>query len=309
MTNPTSQNWPRVLTQSLALCLALFSPSIWADWEPFTLEHGNIVIEVEVAGRPARAILDSGASVNMIRGEIVEEHGREFKTSGQVEMQGVYGKQKVPMYSDIPIKMFGADVVLNDAVSIPDLGVEILVGGGFFRNAIVQIDYPKSRIRRLSEKAVDMKKHANVPMKRIRGSRFPAIQVEHNGVEAWLLFDTGNSGGMLVKRRFATDSGWLNEQTEVTQKMAAGIFETADVLNFHLDSFRVGPYELDNVSIYVPVEDNTNDFGQYFRERTIGTRIKKGVQAKGIVGYDVFKHFIVTIDYMHYLVNFYAPGS
>jgi len=298
----------RTLTIALVLCLALSNQLVWAEWEPFTLRNGHIVIDVEIAGHAAKAILDSGASANMIRSDFVEEYGQDFTKSGKSEMRGVYGKKKLQMYSNIPIKLFGSDIKLNDAASGPNYGAELLLGGGFFQNTIVQIDYPNSRIRRLGKKDVDMKKHANVPMKRVRGSRFPAIQVEHNGVKVWLIFDTGNSGGVFLKRSFAAENGWLNEQTDVSQQMGFGIFESGTILNFHLDSFKIGPYELDNVSVNVPTQDHLSDFGRYFTEASTGTRIKKGVQAKGLIGYDVLKHFVVTIDYMGYSVNLYAPS-
>ena len=109
-----------------------------------------------------------------------------------------------------------------------------------------------------------------------------------------------------MKRSFATESGWLNAQTDTKQLMGFGLFESNTILNFRLDALTIGPYKLDNVSVNVPIQDNARDFGKYFNGSS-GSRIKKGVKAKGLIGYDVLKHFIITIDYMNYRVNLYVP--
>jgi|GEM_PF-176012 len=308
MTHMTMQQFyfPYTLINFLLICLVMFSQPVCAEWQSFTLRNGHIVIDVEIAGHPAKAVLDGGSSGNMIRSDLVEQFGQDFKKTGKARVSGVFGEQILQVYGGIPLKLFGSNVTLNDATAGPNHGVELLLGGGFFRNTIVQIDYPNSRLRRLDKKNVDMKKQANVPMKRVRGSRFPAIQVEHNGVETWLIFDTGNSGAIFVKHSFATKSGWLNEQTKTRESMGIGIFESNTILNFSIDAFKIGPYELNNVSVNVPSQDDVSDFGKYFIEPS-GTRIKTGVKVEGLIGYDVLKHFVVTIDYMDYKVNLYAP--
>ena len=289
------------------MCLAICNQSAQAQWQPFTLRNGNIVIDVEIDGHQATAILDSGASSHMISGAFVRKYGQDFKQLRRVDVKGVYGKKKLQLYSDIPVKLFGVDVQLDRVPEGLRNGADLLLGGAFFQGAIIQIDYPNSRLRRLSKKSVDLKKHANVRMKRARGGRFPAIEVEHNGVKVWLVFDTGNSGGILVERSFATDNGWLNDETDVTELTSFGLFESSTSLSFYIDALKIGPYELEHVSVTVPSEDHMNDFGRYIDELSSGTQIKRGVQAKGLIGYDVLKHFIVTIDYMAYRVNLYAP--
>ena len=289
------------------MCLAICNQSVQAQWQPFTLRNGNIVIDVEIDGHEASAILDSGASSHMISSAFVKKYGQDFTKLGKVDMKGVYGKRKLQVYSDIPVKLFGSDVQFYKVPEGLRNGADLLLGGAFFKGAIIQIDYPNSRLRRLSKQSVDLKKHANVPMKRALGGRFPAIEVEHNGVKAWLILDTGNSGGVLVERSFATANGWLNDETEVTERTSFGLFESSTSLNFYIDAFKIGPYELEHVSVNVPSEGHMNDFGRYTNEFSTGTLIKRGVQAKGLIGYDVLKHFIVTIDYMAYRVNLYAP--
>ncbi len=291
----------------LIILSAIPGQSAQAGWQPFALTNGFIVIDVEINGQAARAILDSGASFNMIRSDFVEKHGQAFKLSNKINAQGIYGKKRLQVYSGIPIQLFGLDLVLNDVAEGLEFGPELLFGGGFFKDVIVQIDYPGSRIRLLGKKAVDMKQHANVPMKRARGSRFPAIQVEANNANVWLILDTGNSAGILIKRGFAIENGWLNDKSDVSEQVSVGVFESSKTEKFHLDAFKVGPYELDNVMVSVPMQGQVANIGKHDNRSAIGTHLKSGVQTKGIIGYDILKHFIVTIDYMAYKVNLYAP--
>lgn len=299
---------PSSIIATLFVCLAFTTPSVYAQWQDFTLKGGHIVINVELNGEPATAILDSGASINGISRKLIAKHGDEFKKYGRkAQVSGVYGKSKVDIYNEIPIKMFGTEMMLHDAIPSSLGGADLLLGASFFYSAIIQIDYPNSRLRRLSKKSVDLRKQANVPMKRARGSVLPAIEVESEGKSVWLIFDTGNAGGVLVERDFASDSGWLTESTETTEELMGGAFTADLLLKFQKDKFKIGPYVLDDVPVHVLNKDNLFDIGRYRREIQTGTRIKKGVQAKGLIGYEVLKHFVVTIDYKAFKVNLYAP--
>ncbi|MBE9548813.1 MAG: aspartyl protease family protein [Proteobacteria bacterium] len=289
------------------LLLSLISQAAQAGWQPFTIVNGNLLIDIEIAGQPATAMLDSGSSLNLISSEFISRHGLDFKKSQKLKVRGVFGEQTIQTYNNIPVKLFGSQFELDNVASNVFSGPDLLLGGGIFKGVIVQIDYPNKRIRFLDKKAVNMKKHANVPMKRAKGSVFPAIQVEANGAKVWLIFDTGNTGGLLLKRSFALENNWLTEDTLVTPQNTQGVIESGHTDSFNLDSFVLGPYELDNVAVSVPGSDQEANIGRHRSERTTGTRIKSGVHAKGLIGYDIFKHFVITIDYMAYKVNFHAP--
>ncbi|MCF6262472.1 MAG: hypothetical protein L3J24_02645 [Xanthomonadales bacterium] len=54
---------------SLALVLFLMSQPAQAGWQPFTLTNGHLLIDVEIDGHLAQAMLDSGAALNLISPE------------------------------------------------------------------------------------------------------------------------------------------------------------------------------------------------------------------------------------------------
>lgn len=143
-------------------------------------------------------------------------------------------------------------------------------------------------------------------MKQAGDSVLPALQVSIQGNPAWLLFDTGNSGGVVLKRSFALNKGIYDEATDSQQGIASGINEVAAYERFRIDSVTVGPYELENVMAAIPAEGESVRIGLDANSRT-GTRLRRGVKTEGLIGFDVLKHFLVTIDYDRHRVHLYAP--
>jgi len=205
--------------------------------------------------------------------------------------------------------MFGGDFDLDD-VAEGELGNStLLLGSVFFSNVIVQIDFPNSRLQLFPKSAVDMDKYQNVPMKRVRSSGLPAIQVKINGKKVWLLFDTGNSGAIYLKRSVATSEGWLTADTQIDQSKVLGLSKSADVDMFKVESLKIGPYELESVPIQVPVEGEHTNVGKSKRETSTAnnSRISRGIKTKGVMGFDVLKHFIVTVDLDDYQLHIVTP--
>ncbi len=195
----------------------------------------------------------------------------------------------------MPLQLFGADTELDDLVegrfSSPDIAV--LLGAPLFSQFIVQIDYPNSRMRLLTRDAVDLGAVENIPFRQQLGSGQPIVEVTVNSDERiWLLLDTGNSGGLDVDRATAGRLGWL-ELAKQSRK-ASDISRTAAVELFSVPELKFGPYTLENVMATVPVEGET----AYLESR--GYRVGSVIRDKkvvGLLGYDVFKHFLLTLDY------------
>ena len=55
-----------------------------------------------------------------------------------------------------------------------------------------------------------------------------------------------------------------------------------------------GPYVLENVLVNIPAEGQTSNIED--QNSFTGTRIKSAKQ-KGVIGYDILKHFVLTLDY------------
>ncbi len=294
------------LPPALVLFLALLPVPATADWLPFTLKDGYITFGVEIANQPAVAMLDSGAEGNMISSRFVRNYGQDFHRMGKVNARGINATEEIPLYGNIPVSIFGTDITLDYVAVGPFVRADLLLGSAFFNLGLLQIDYPGSRLRFLDRKAVDLRKEANVPMKRASNSSLPAIQISIGGRKAWLLLDTGSNGGLVLKRSFASDRGLIDESTQSREVITAGINSIATYERFALDSVKIGPYELESVITSVPAEGQSSNLGSRSYILT-GTRINSGVRTVGLIGFDVLKHFIVTVDYKTYRVHFYVP--
>ena len=108
----------------------------------------------------------------------------------------------------LPVKLFGVEFELHD-VPAHDGDLDLTIGAGFLREFIVQIDYPNSRMRLLTQDAIDMKKVGNVPLNYEKEFGAPSVQITLDGNEKrWMQLSTAHTGPMLVRRVIAEEQGW-----------------------------------------------------------------------------------------------------
>ncbi|MBT3202940.1 MAG: hypothetical protein HOM14_08895 [Gammaproteobacteria bacterium] len=284
--------------------LLITSLNVQAEWLPFTLKNNHITIDIEFNGQPAKAILDSGASVNAVSALYVKKYNKGITTSEKINVEGVNSTQKRTLYSNIPLKLFGVEITLNKLVEVNLSGPAILLGAPFFNNFIVQIDYPNSRIQLLPKKSIDLDKFKNVNVKRQRNTLLPAIEVKINNQKVWLTLDTGNSAGLFMNRRYALNKKWISDDTELDKSYIKGVNKTIKTESFNLSSLTIGPYELGHIPVIINAEGERTNIG---RRISGSAGIKTGKPTKGLLGYDILKHFVVTIDYSSYKVHIATP--
>lgn len=107
-------------------------------------------------------------------------------------------------------------------------------------------------------------------------------------------------------RRSASRFDWL-EKYGTSETQIAGATKVTDVERFNLPELTIGPIVLENVIVIVPGEGEVTNVGKGVKAK-LGTRIKE-TSSDGILGYDVLKHFIVTIDYRHSLLHLGLPAE
>lgn len=265
-------------------------------WLDFELDNGHIKIPVTVSGIEAKAILDSGSQVNAINQSFINKNKLKYSSGQKIIIKGIYGKEKKPTYNNVPTELFGTQFDLDSLVPIR-LGKAnnaLLIGAGFFNKFIVQIDYPNKKMRLLTRDAVDLKKLKNIEMKSHRETGMPIVKVNlNNQKNVWLLLDTGNSGGLFLKRSIATGNGWL-EEFSVEDSISIGANTFGVNQTFQLPSLQFGPFELENILTSVPAEGQKT---QSFASSSGSFSRIKGKNIKGLLGYDILKHFLITLDY------------
>ena len=274
-------------------------------WIPFDSTGGQISIPVTLNGEETRAILDSGATGNGISERFLARHEGEYTTGRKIRLSGVNGTRTVRGINDIKINMFGANLVIDELWPMRLGGPDLIIGLGFFQNFILQIDYPNSRLRILTHDVIDLREYANVRMKKSADSLQPMVRVTLNDEKkVWLMLDTGNSTGIFMPRKLALRYDWL-EEFGTEEVNIRGVNEVSTSLSFNLPQITLGPYTLENVILVVPGEGQSTTIGKKERPK-IGTRISRAT-SEGILGFDVLKHFIVTIDFKRTLLLLEAP--
>ena len=288
------------------MLVCLFAGSAQAsfvtNWIPFELARGHISIPVTLNGKPSTAIFDTGASGNGIAKAFLIQNPDSYRKGRQIVVQGVYGRERVHLADRINVVMFGVNFTIDELMPM-SLGQHgFMIGLPFFEEFVVQIDYGNERMRLASRDVIDLRKLANVKMKRASGSAHPMVRVRFNDESSmWMTLDTGNTGGFVMKRFDATKHDWLERfgTTEILAKGATGQRRSMD--EFRLPSIEVGPFTVENVRVMVPAEGvKTNiakDDASNWR-RTVGNR-----QSSGLLGYDLLRHFVVTIDFKRNLLH------
>lgn len=303
----------RWCTFVVCLCLSLvnsFQPAHAGvtDWMDIRVVDGHLMVETEVAGIAGLSIVDTGATSTSINARFLETEGLSFKTGQKVTVTGVFGKSKRTTYREIPGAIFGAPVTFLDVVDL-DLGgpdIQFLLGANFLKGFIFQFDYTNGRMRLLTRDTVDLKEIQNVDAKKDRDGGSMVVRVKLNDdANAWLLMDTGSTGGILIERSLAKRLD-LIESEESVDGVSSGVISSGEMEYLRVPLVQVGPFELENVLVSIPAPGESLEFFETITPT--GTRMARRNTTDGILGYDILQHFVVTIDYQRGYVHFY-PGE
>ena len=265
------------------------------QWLEFRIDDGHITIPVKVHGQSGRALLDSGASVNGINSLFVLANEEKFTTATKVQVEGVFGRAYRNTYNNVPVELYGAEVEIDNLIEMRNFGALMLLGNVFFKQMVLQIDYPNKRLRMVEHGSINLKKLKNINMKINKKLGMPIVKIRLNDEKnIWVLLDTGSTGGLIIERFLAKSAGWLDE-FNVEQGVVRGVVETNNTDNFFLPEIKFGPFDLQNVrttvvadgTVMKPISSRVTATGSHIRSKNV----------KGIVGYEVLKHFVLTIDY------------
>ncbi|WP_018983060.1 aspartyl protease family protein [Salinimonas chungwhensis] len=283
-----------IATLFIYLVVSLPAQAGATKWLDFKLSGGHIVLPAEVSGIPTSAILDSGSQFNAINTAFMGKHDLDYNRVGKTRINGAFGEKTTDRLSGIPIKLFDSETSFDQVIGL-SLGhhtTGLLLGAPLFYGNIMQIDYPAKRLRIITRDAMTLSEFENINIVDQRGSGMPLVNVNINGKSVWLILDTGNSGGILIERSLAEELALITNNNAVTGAM--GATRSAYIESTRVDNVTFGPYTLENVLISFNAEGNSiNLKSQYSRT---GTRIK-GKRVAGLIGYDILKHFILTMDY------------
>lgn len=138
---------------------------------------------------------------------------------------------------------------------------------------------------------LDGKDKAVVPFKLI--NNLIVIPVEINGVEMSFLLDSGVNKPILFSLN--PEDSLIIEQKERLELRGLGAGNTITAVKARSNSFKIKNIQKLNLELYIILDKEIN----------MSTRL--GIPIHGIVGYDVFKDFIVEINYNSKKIKFYKP--
>lgn len=291
------------------LLMAQFAHAQVTPWVDVVQRNGHLFVETEIAGIPGYALIDTGAQINGINKQFLEDNDLSYATSGKIKMAGAFGTAYRDIYREIPATIFGTELNFTDLTetNIGPAENQLILGAGFLKLLIFQFDYPNQQMRAMARESIELKQLRNVASKKDPAGGSPIVKVRLNDEkDVWLLLDTGYSGGIFLDRKFAKKQNWLDRYDSIDGE-SRGVISSAKMQRFNLPTMTLGDYQIENPIISVPADGEDAEF---FRKTNVnGTKVQGSQRkAQGILGYDVLKHFILTIDYRQGYVHV-EPGS
>ena len=280
----------RAITISLCALALIAAPAARAEpwvtgWFPFEIVHNGVHVPVKLAGAETTAMIDTGASVAFIDREFAEAHGVRVSEVARAQVEGAHSTRSVPLAREVPIELFGAKIPLRD-VPAGKLGrAKIIIGLNVLQAFALQIDFANSRIRFASHSAVKLDENANVEMRRERTTGLPAVRASVDGEPMWLMLDTGFAGPLSLKTAFVKSRGWEKLEDSYTTDVH-GKQRPNEI--YRVPLLQLGPYDLRGVRAIVELK------GHIRRDQV--RRDDMGVRTSGILGAEVLRQFVVTMD-------------
>ena len=184
------------------------------------------VIRVMVAGQPVLALIDSGAQYSVIDKALAERlttAGHIGKTFDMPMLAyGVGGQAQVGRGTTLLLEMAGLKVpALRTAIldlgplarDADGPGVELIIGRDLLREAVVEMDLPRRRVRFLDpqiwQAEPDMRVVATKPVGDALG-----VEVSVEGAVVTAVLDTGASSLLSLSEAVATEAGILDGRPE-----------------------------------------------------------------------------------------------
>ena len=306
--------WPNTaaLTVSI-LMLALRIPAACAQsqldeegWASFSLVNGHIHLPITLNQVEGEAIVDTGSEINGIDDNFVAAHRSELHFGKYVTVNGVFTEAGAQIVNGASVGLFGTTTTVSGLMTVHINPALLLLGESFLRNFIVQIDYPNHRLRLLDRKVVNLDKVANVDLRTQKGTMLPMVNVFLSpNDKLWLTLDTGYTGGVFLPRSALAEYEWL-VQSERASAQLADVHGVGTVEQLRIPYLKFGPFRMENVLLTMPARGQETEIGR--RAEYGSMRWTAGKESKGLLGYDVLQHFVLTIDLAHRLMHVGVPA-
>src|SRR5438046_1931431 len=256
---------------------------------PFEFVSGRIPVSARINGcRPGSAMLDTGYSINMLSGELVES--LELKRVGHITIVGVAGEEQADVFEGVRFDLAGATFSPRRVAALPASYQshwrkrDGVLGAGFFKRFVVEIDPRDKKIWLHEPDSFHYSGDGDMIPFRFKQStpivEGAVILPGHEPISGRFEIDTGCDGGLCLGSDFV-QSNRLVEATGKTESSGRrGLGGEARTKIGRVPKFRLGAQVIER-----PL---TN----FFLE---GSPVDDGFA--GHIGMEVLRRFRVIFDY------------
>ena len=278
----------------------------------FEMEQGFIVIKTWLQGViPLRLIFDTGAENTILFDkEIAELLGIEFERQIPIMGSDLDSVLIANIARNVKMRIEGCRTAKRDIIVLENnnlmlkekLGIEVsgIVGGGFFANLVVKIDYRKKVImlQHPSKFKPPRSGYENLKLQ-VRSNKpyvLADVRIRDNKpTEVKLLLDTGASLAFLVHSN--TDTALKLPERVMVGNLGFGLSGVLRGFRGKTQRLDLGKYQF-------------NDISTSFQDLNIdSTNFNRDIIRNGILGNTFLRRFIVIIDYSKEELYLKAKGK
>ena len=255
------------------------TPRVLSEWVPFEKPNNHILVDVTINGQTIKAIVDTGANISAISKSVAKQLSVK-PGKGHVWVGGMVGDKKMRLSKTTEVELPGLFSRAVNFVIFEDMeNIGLILGMDFMFFDVLQFDYVNNRLRFATSNVFSFNPESAIPMEISANRYFVKASIEN--IELKMLLDTGNAGNIYIPYDGIKDSSLyskLNDMEKIT-KDKGGLHERAfSYYKAKTNNFTLGPYVLENVTYGIASKETplSDDYS--------------------ILGYDILKNFIVTMD-------------
>jgi predicted aspartyl protease len=189
------------------------------------LSHGRVMVPAKINGsKPLSFLLDTGYGITMVHPDLIESLG--LKRAGRLTIVGIAGEEEAGTYENAVFDLGGVTYAPRRVASLPSEAEhrrrrDGILGAGFFRRFIVEIDCAKKTMRLHEPSSFEYKgKGEIIPLEFERDTPIiEAVITATNGapISGRFEIDTGCDDALCLGREFVEAN-----RLAPTNKLATG---------------------------------------------------------------------------------------
>ncbi|MEX2129933.1 MAG: hypothetical protein WD772_00485 [Pseudohongiellaceae bacterium] len=259
--------------------------------ETLTQQEGIVSIPMQTGGRPTVAVLNTGVLPIGISRMLAQDLGLEVEPVPARNILWSAIPAISGQVSNVPIRIFNQDLQIEQMYVMDNPARFVYLSLLMFNDFIMQVNLPQSSLCFLNRSALNMREANNIEMKMANGR--VAIFVSINEAKpVWLELQLEYPGAVRLNRDVAIELGLIDEASTATAGIA--------------DSLMFGPYELGNIALAYPPSGQQAG-SELERLQRMARRGGGGIETRGVLGYEILKHFVVTLDTDRARMHVYVP--